>query len=195
MHCGDDHIVLVEMGRPGQIPCRHRGVECDLGDPCGQIVHGRGRAGQAVEILDPRQALAVTAEDERAENPEDRCHPGRGADLVAGSIQALQGLGERHTRSRRRCGHRLGPLVRARAGLRSEEPEQHASSRGADAIVHAQQPEPRQLVRRVVEQPNRCGEVLHMRGLHESETSVLPVRDPASRELELDQVAVMSGAN
>ncbi len=61
--------------------------------------------------------------------------------------------------------------------------------------MHAQQAEPRQLVRRVVEQPNRGGEVLDMRGLHEPETPVLAVRDPASSELELDEVTVMSGAH
>ena len=61
--------------------------------------------------------------------------------------------------------------------------------------MHAQQSEPRQLVRRVVEQPNRSGKVLHMCGLHEPETPVLPVGDPASRELELDEVTVMSGAH
>jgi hypothetical protein len=61
--------------------------------------------------------------------------------------------------------------------------------------VHAQQPEPRQLVRRVVEQPNRGSEVLHVRGLHEPEAPILAVGDPASRELELDEVTVISSAH
>ena len=148
---------------------------------------------QAIEILDPRRALAVTAEDERAEDPQDRRHPGSGADLAAGGIQILQGLGRAPRGDLAGAAATASPQSRRWRPSRGaeESPISMPASGGADALVQAQQPEPGQVVGRVVEQADGGGEVLHVRRLHEAKAAVLPVRHPASRELELDEVAVV----
>ena len=62
-----------------------------------------------------------------------------------------------------------------------------------DALVHAQQAEPGELVGRVVEQTDGGREVLHVRRLDEAQTPVLAVGDATGGELELDEVAVVGG--
>ena len=70
-----------------------------------------------------------------------------------------------------------------------------ARSDRTDAVEQLQQAEPGQLVARVVGQAERTEQVLHVGGLEVAEAAVLHVRDPTTRQLELQEVAVMGGTH
>jgi len=63
------------------------------------------------------------------------------------------------------------------------------------AVEQLQQSEPRQLVTRVVGQPEQADQVLHVRCLEKAEPAVFHVRDPAPRQLQFQQCAVAGGTH
>ena len=65
---------------------------------------------------------------------------------------------------------------------------------GSDAVEQLEDAEPRDLVPRVVRDPQHRERVLHVRGLEELQAPVLHERDVPPRELDLEHVAVVTGA-
>ena len=77
----------------------------------------------------------------------------------------------------------------------AEGRDRAASLHRPDTFEQLQQPEPRQLVARVVGEPEQADEVFYVRSLEKSQAAVLHVGNAPARELELEVVAVMRGAN
>ena len=130
------------------------------------------------------------------------------AQQVEHTLRALRDRRVRRGRTRARRASRPGRCERPRELRR---PSRRAgtgrpASRGrgcraaprasrTDAVVQAQQPEPRDLVHLVVEEPDARDEVLDVRGFEELQSAVLDERDASSGELDLEQVAVVRGAH
>ena len=61
--------------------------------------------------------------------------------------------------------------------------------------MEAQEPEPCDLVVRIVQEPGSGDKVLHVCSLEKSQAPVLAVRHLANRKLDLDEIAVVGGSH
>ena len=87
-----------------------------------------------------------------------------------------------------------GALIRA-VRVRGQGLQDTAGVRRPDALVQPEQPEPGQFVGRVGQDPGSGEEVLDVSGVGEPQPAELHVRDLARAQLDLQDVAVMSGAD
>ena len=72
--------------------------------------------------------------------------------------------------------------------------DEPAGAGGADAVEESEHPVPRQLVARVLEDAQQAQQVLDVRALEELQAAVLDEGDVAAGQLELEPVAVVTGA-
>ena len=116
-------------------------------------------------------------------------------------------------RGAERLDERVGRAARGRRELLDRERPPHEDLRGSagpidaerddrpprphrpDSFDELEQPEPGELVARVVGETEQADEILDVRGLEEPQPAVLHVRDVPARQLELEQVAVVRGAH
>ena len=80
------------------------------------------------------------------------------------------------------------------AARRAQRVEDAPRARRADAVEQLEQAEPAHLIGRVVGQAQQRDEVLDVGRVEVAQAAVLDERDAAARQLELEQVGVVAGA-
>ena len=167
---------------------------------------GRGGVGEALQIADPGRGVGVAGPDQRVEQRQHRRRlrrrdllrrhlPGRPLRLGRVGEPAESGRQRPPGPGRRRLDGRSPGVRRTRVAARVQGVEDAAGMRRADALVQPEQPEPGQLVGRIDEDPGRGEEVLDVSGVGEPQPAELHVRDLPRAQLDLQHVAVMSGAD
>ncbi len=209
---GQDEPVLVEQGRAGQVGGGPGRVEGEVADEPAPADRSGRDLFQAAQVVDPGRWRGVDPFDHRRQPTEEPLdlHARRGSGPARQA--AVGALGQRRPQQ-----GQLRPGRRGDGDGRGEEPGQRGEGRvdgaaidrflraqangghaaagggGADALQQLEEPEPGQLVARVVEHPQQGHQVLDVGGLEELEPAVLYVRDVAADQLQLEQVGVVGG--
>ena len=194
---GQDQVVLVQQRRPGQVGGGGRRVQRELGEEPAARVVPAGEVRELFEVGGSRTRRVVLPGDHgleiRAEmlqlrggghRPFVPAAVQRGpevADPIAGALRDGDRLFEEAAQGR-------GRIV----GSRETQVVHHgARRRRADPLGQLQDPEPRDLVQRVLEDPQQRERVLHVRSLEELQPAVLHERDVATEELDLQAIGMV----
>ena len=187
-------------GCPARSPVELRRLEREVGGDVGQARRAVGRGHERVEIGEPRLGVVVGVLDQRrrarragarraapTDSPvaartrrDERVgvRPSGGGELLDGERPAQQHLGRGARFVDAERGDRPGGRSRDRRRSSSwSSRNQASSSRGLSA------------------RRNEADQVLDVGGLEEAQPAVLHVGDAPPRQLELEQVAVVRGAD
>ena len=137
--------------------------------------------------------VLVASRDQRREHLAQLLDERARACLRVGAVRASQRLehcGRGRTRALGELQARLRPAIERRrsAARRSQGLERSARAHRAHAVQELQQPEPAQLVGRVVAQAKQRDQILHVGSVEEPQAAVLHERNPPPCELELEQI-------
>src|SRR6266511_358687 len=195
-----DQVVLVEQRRTGQVAGGGGGIEGQLGQQPRAARESPGQALELLEIAEPGVRALVPPGEHGLQEPPEAFDLGRSGGVVPGAVG--QRLSERldladgggpvlaleESRERGSAGVRRGVAAEAQSGhLPTGRDRPHA-------LGQLQDPEPAHLVERVLQDAEQREDVLHVRGLHELQAAVLDERDVPAGQLDLQEVAVVAGA-
>src|SRR6266511_863073 len=195
-----DQVVLVEQRRTGQVAGGGGGIEGQLGQQPRAARESPGQALELLEIAEPGVRALVPPGEHGLQEPPEAFDLDRSGGVVPGAVG--QRLSERldladgggpvlaleESREGGSAGVRRGVAAEAQSGhLPTGRDRPHA-------LGQLQDPEPAHLVERVLQDAEQREDVLHVRGLHELQAAVLDERDVPAGQLDLQEVAVVAGA-
>ena len=194
---GQDQPVLVEEGRPRQVPGRTRRVERQFRDEPGPRRVPGGEVLELIEVAKPLLWARVEAVEGGGQEPSEAPDLARGWHISDRAIgqggpqlgEVLVGDGGDARVAVDEPAYRRGSgrIVSTYAQFVHESPRSH----GTHAFQELEDAEPAHLVEGVVQDSEQCQHILDVGRLQELQPSVLDVGDVPAGQFDLEQVAVV----